>query len=81
MRIFYIYFDELNKYHGVKDRKVIVRASDPQTATRVFMQNCGNLKKNKINYIQEVDNEGNLVGEKIVPDDVNDVNDEMSKSD
>lgn len=49
-------------------RNNTIQAVDAKTATDCFMKEFGNLKKNTINYIQEVDMEGNPIGEKIVSD-------------
>jgi hypothetical protein len=46
----------------------MVEAETPSAATSVFMRTFGNLKLNTINFIQEVDKEGNPVGEQIKPD-------------
>ena len=37
-------------------------------ATDIFCRTFGNLKKVTINFIQEVDNKGNNIGEPIVPE-------------
>lgn len=37
-------------------------------ATELFVKNFGNLKKNEIVKIQEIDKDGNFVGEPIVPE-------------
>jgi len=56
--------NELNPI--VRNNKIT--AVDAKAATSAFMSNFGNLKKNTINYIQEVDIDGNSIGEKIVPE-------------
>lgn len=48
-------------------RNTHIKSHDAQSATSVFMKEMGNLKKNTINFIQEVDKEGNNIGEPIVP--------------
>lgn len=48
-------------------RNTNIKSIDAQCATEVFMSNFGNLKKNTINYIQEIDSKGELIGEPIIP--------------
>lgn len=48
------------------ERNNLIKSSDAQSATEAFMKVFGNLKKNTINFIQEVDAEGSPIGEKIV---------------
>ena len=49
-------------------RKNTVLAKNAQDATAAFIRTFGNLKKITINFIQEVDNKGNNIGEPIVPE-------------
>ena len=56
------------KYSNPITRGNMVEAETPSAATSVFMRTFGNLKLNTINFIQEVDKEGNPVGEQIKPD-------------
>ena len=49
-------------------RKNTVHARNAQDATAAFICTFGNLKKVTINFIQEVDNKGNNIGEPIVPE-------------
>lgn len=49
-------------------RNNTIQAVDAKTATDVFMKTFGNLKKNTIHYIQEVDMEGQPIGDRIVSD-------------
>ena len=56
------------KYSTPITRENMIEAETPSAATGVFMRTFGNLKLNTINFIQEVDKEGNPVGEQIKPD-------------
>lgn len=56
------------KYSNPITRENMVEAETPSAATGVFMRTFGNLKLNTINFIQEIDKEGNPVGEQIKPD-------------
>ena len=49
-------------------RKNTIHAKNAQDATAAFIRTFGNLKKVTINFIQEVDNKGNNIGEPIVPE-------------
>ena len=49
-------------------RKNTVHPRNAQDATAAFIRTFGNLKKVTINFIQEVDNKGNNIGEPIVPE-------------
>ena len=49
-------------------RNNTVHARNEQDATAAFIRTFGNLKKVTINFIQEVDNKGNNIGEPIVPE-------------
>ena len=49
-------------------RKNTVHAKNAQDATSAFIRTFGNLKKVTINFIQEVDDKGNNIGEPIVPE-------------
>ncbi|MCD8211030.1 MAG: hypothetical protein LUC37_05750, partial [Prevotella sp.] len=55
------------KYSSTIDRTNLIESTDPQSATENFMLNFGNLKKNTINYIQEIDIDGTKIGEPIYP--------------
>ena len=48
-------------------RKNTVHARNAQDATAAFIRTFGNLKKNEIVSIQEIDKNGNPIGEPIVP--------------
>lgn len=60
-------------FENIKHNKPIVRkntihARNAQDATAAFMREFGNLKKNTINFIQEVDKNGVNIGEPIIPE-------------
>lgn len=61
----YIFNWQENKKNSIV-RNNTIHAADAKAATDCFMREFGNLKKNTINYIQEVDMNGNPIGEKIV---------------
>lgn len=42
-------------------------AVDAKRALNVFIKSCGNLKKNVVTEIIEMDEDGNQIGEKITP--------------
>ena len=68
MKTFIINWYPNEKYGTVIDRKSIVKTKDAQSAVTVFMKANGNLKKNTINFIQEIDGNGIPIGDKIIPD-------------
>lgn len=68
------------KWYPTKDRDAIprhtlIRISNPtgkteidaKNAMELFVRSCGNLKKNTIIKIQELDENGEQIGEDIVP--------------
>lgn len=67
----FIFNWQINKKYNpnVTRTKTKIKAIDAKTATDAFMKNFGNLKKNTINLIQEVDELNQPIGEKIVPND------------
>ena len=67
MKTFEILWFKNEKYGNPIERKVVIKSSDAQSALQVFMSANGNLKKNTVIHIQELDKEGNPVGEPIVP--------------
>jgi hypothetical protein len=69
MKTFEILWFKNEKYGNPIERKVVIQSSDAQSALQVFMSANGNLKKNTVIHIQELDKEGNPVGEPIVPTD------------
>lgn len=68
MKTFIINWHPNEKYGTVMDRKSIVKTKDAQSAVTAFMKTNGNLKKNTINFIQEIDGNGIPIGDKIIPD-------------
>lgn len=68
MKTFIINWHPNEKYGTVINRKSIVKTKDAQSAVTVFMKANGNLKKNTINFIQEIDGNGIPIGDKIIPD-------------
>lgn len=56
------------KYSEPIDRNIKIQSVDAKSATEIFMKTFGNLKKNTINYIQEIDENHQPIGEKIIPD-------------
>lgn len=60
---------------GPQIRTTMIRLSKPtnevsidaKTAVELFTVSCGNLRKNEIVRIKEFDDEGNQIGEDIVP--------------
>nr|DAZ62745.1 MAG TPA: hypothetical protein [Caudoviricetes sp.] len=68
MKTFIINWHPNEKYGTVIDRKSIVKTKDAQSAVTAFMKANGNLKKNTINFIQEIDGNGIPIGDKIIPD-------------
>lgn len=68
MKTFIINWHPNEKYGAVIDRKSIVKTKDAQSAVTTFMKTNGNLKKNTINFIQEIDGNGIPIGDKIIPD-------------
>ena len=68
MKTFIINWHPNEKYGPVIDRKSIVKTKDAQSAVTAFMKVNGNLKKNTINFIQEIDGNGIPIGDKIIPD-------------
>ena len=63
----YVFNWKENKMNAIV-RNNTIKAANAQVATDCFMREFGNLKKNTINFIQEVDMGGNPVGEKIIPE-------------
>lgn len=68
MKTFEILWFKNEKYGNPIERKVIVQSSDAQSALQVFMSANGNLKKNTVIHIQELDKKGEPIGEPIVPE-------------
>ena len=68
MKNFIFEWLENRKFGEPAIRKNTVHAKNAQDATAVFIRTFGNLKKVTINFIQEVDNKGNNIGEPIVPE-------------
>lgn len=72
MKNFIFNFHKNVKFGTPFDREVIITsAQDAKHATDIFMRRFGNLKKNTINFIQEIseineNGEYNLIGEKII---------------
>ena len=68
MKNFIFNWHRNEKYSEPIDRNVKIQGADAKSATEVFMKTFGNLKKNTINYIQEIDENHQPIGEKIIPD-------------
>ena len=68
MKTFEILWFKNEKYGNPIERKVVVQSIDAQSALQVFMSANGNLKKNTVIHIQELNKDGNPVGEPIVPE-------------
>ena len=68
MKNFIFEWFENRKFGNPVVRKNTVHARSAQDATAAFIRTFGNLKKVTINFIQEVDNKGNSIGEPIVPE-------------
>jgi hypothetical protein len=68
MKTFIINWHKNEKYEPTIERKSLIKTKDAQTAVQCFMKTNGNLKKNTINFIQEIDENGIPIGEKIIPD-------------
>ena len=68
MKTFIINWHTNEKFGATVDRKTVVKTKDAQNAVTVFMKTNGNLKKNTINFIQEIDENGIPIGDKIIPD-------------
>lgn len=68
LKRFIINWQKNEKYNSPVVRTVMIEAAHPADASAVFTKNFGNLKKNTINFIQEIDEKGEPVGEKIIPE-------------
>lgn len=68
MKTFIINWHKNEKYGPVIERNSTIKTKDAKSAVECFMKTNGNLKKNTINFIQEVDKNGIPIGEKIIPD-------------
>ena len=68
MKNFIFNWHKNEKYSEPIDRNTKIQSVDAKSATEVFMKTFGNLKKNTINYIQEIDENHQPIGEKIIPD-------------
>lgn len=69
MKTFIFNWQTNKKYDPNVTHNTKIKATDAKTATDAFMKTFGNLKKNTINFIQEVDKQNQPIGEKIVPND------------
>lgn len=67
MKNFIFTWHKNERYGDAIIRKNKIVCDNPQDATAAFMRGFGNLKKNTIISIQEVDNNGNAIGEPITP--------------
>lgn len=68
MKNFIFNWHRNEKYSEPIDRNTKIQSADAKNATEIFMKTFGNLKKNTINYIQEIDENHQPIGEKIIPD-------------
>lgn len=74
-RIYKIKWYKKNKYGEVFERTSLIQIPKPtgnteidaKNALNVFVSSCGSLKYNTIVYIKELDENGNQIGEDIVP--------------
>lgn len=70
MKTFEILWFKNEKYgFNPIERKTVIQSSDAQSALQVFMNVNGNLKKNTVIHIQELNKKGEPVGEPIIPED------------
>ena len=67
LKRFIINWQKNEKYNSPVVRTVMIEAAHPADASAVFTKVHGNLKKNTINFIQEVDENGKSIGEPIIP--------------
>ena len=75
MRHFIITYEPINKYGKTIQRSNKVTVSkttgdigkDAKAALEIFIRSFGNLKKNEVFSIQEVNAEGKSIGEPILP--------------
>ena len=74
-RTFIFTWQENKKYNSLERKNTIMvsNASEDiglaaKAATEVFIKTFGNLKKNEIVNIQEIDKDGAFIGEPIVPE-------------
>lgn len=68
MKNFIFNWHKNEKYSEPIVRNTKIQSADAQSATEIFMKTFGNLKKNTINYIQEIGKDNKPIGEKIIPD-------------
>lgn len=68
MKTFRFTWYKNEKYAKPLERKNLIKSDEPQEATSAFMSVFGNLKKNTIVMIEEIDAEGRRVGEPIIPE-------------
>lgn len=73
MKIFNVTFKPTKKYNDFERTVKVTVAGTlgdtvaPQAALEIFMRNFGNLKKNEIIKIQQINENGENIGEPIVP--------------
>lgn len=67
MKTFEILWFKNEKYGNPIERKTVIQSIDAQSALQVFMSANGNLKKNTVIHIQELNKKGEPIGEPIVP--------------
>ena len=67
MKTFEILWFKNEKYGNPIERKTVIQSIDAQSALQVFMNANGNLKKNTVIHIQELNKKGEPIGEPIVP--------------
>jgi len=68
VRHFSFNWHENEKYREPIERTNLIMATDVKSATYAFRKAFGSLKKNTINYIQEVDPTGKgPIGDRIIP--------------
>ena len=67
-KIFIFNWYKNEKYSTPITRETKITAHNAKDATGVFMKSFGNLKKNTINFIQEVSKTGEPIGEQILPE-------------
>lgn len=67
MRNFIFEWYTRDKNHEPIIRHVRIQTSDMKNAVYIFRNNFGSLKKNFINFIQEITPNGAPIGDKVIP--------------
>ena len=56
-----------DKYHDPIVRHTHIESTDMKSAVYAFKKTFGSLKKNTINFIQEISSTGKSIGDKVIP--------------